>query len=93
MKDEALDVPTRAECCGETLHWLIAEASSGRFLVLRVSAGVPVRLWRCRRCERVTTEGWCPPSWGNAVADSIYTLGFEIQAEVEQAYAPEDEGA
>jgi hypothetical protein len=74
------------KCCGEPLHWLIAEAPSGCGLTLTVGSGIPVRLWRCAWCECVTVEGWVPPTWVNAIATLVHTLRVEIEERVMASY-------
>jgi len=76
-------------CCGEPLTWLIAEsARAARVHALHVGVGIPVRLWRCVRCEQVTHEGWIPPTWISAVAREADRIGAELDADVERAYSP-----
>jgi hypothetical protein len=73
-------------CCGERLEWLIADSPSGRRHARTVGKGIPVRLWRCRRCEQVTHEGWVPPTWINAVAREAAKIRAEIDAQIRLAY-------
>lgn len=74
-------------CCGEPLRWLIAESARGtRRHRLSVGRGIPIRLWRCARCERVTHEGWVPPTWINAVAREAEMINAELETAIERAY-------
>jgi hypothetical protein len=76
-------------CCEEQLHWKLAESTRGVRLHanLHFGAGIPVRLWRCRRCERVTHEGWIPPTWISAVAREADKIEAELDAAIARAYA------
>ena len=73
-------------CCGEPLRWLVAESVRGSRHALGVGSGIPVRLWRCARCERVTREGWVPPTWISAVAREAEKIRVELETEIERAY-------
>lgn len=74
-------------CCGEPLTWLVAESARGvKWHALTVGKGIPIRLWRCPRCERVTHEGWVPPTWISAVAREAERIRAELEAEVKLAY-------
>ena len=76
----------RLMCCGKPLSWLIAESVSGRRHALCAGKGIPVRLWRCTLCERLTCEGWVPPTWISAVAREAERIRGELEAEIERAY-------
>lgn len=82
------------KCCGEPLHWLIAEAPSGCGLTLTVGSGVPVRLWRCAWCECVTVEGWVPPTWVNAITARVLNeLDEGLADAIADAYTAGDSDA
>ena len=73
-------MPTQTEeCCGESLHWLIAEASDGFHTR---------QLWRCARCERFYQTGWVPPTWINATAAVCHQLNKSLDAAVAAEYSP-----
>lgn len=69
------------DCCGEPLHWLIAEATDG----YRTWT-----LWRCARCEQVYRTGWKPPTWGNKIAEVCHNLGKALDSAVAAAYGVPD---
>jgi hypothetical protein len=79
------------KCCGEPLHWLIAESARGVEVARRVEVnrGIPFRLWRCAWCEGVTYEGWVPPTWISAVARACEEIRRELEAELARAYEPQ----
>lgn len=77
-------------CCGESLHWLVAESARGKEVArcVEVDRGIPFRLWRCAWCERVTYEGWIPPTWITAIADACGEIRRELEADLARAYEP-----
>lgn len=77
-------------CCGEPLHWLIAESARGKEVARRVEvdSGIPFRIWRCAWCEHVTFEGWIPPTWITAIADACGEIRRELEADLARAYEP-----
>jgi hypothetical protein len=79
---------TELTCCGETLHWLVAESKRGVEVARRVeqNRGITFRVWRCASCERVTTEGWIPPTWISAVARASEQIRSELEADLARAY-------
>ena len=78
------------KCCGEPLHWLIAESARGKEVARRVEVdkGIPFRIWRCAWCEGVTYEGWIPPTWITAIADACSEIRRELEADLARAYEP-----
>jgi hypothetical protein len=76
------------KCCGEPLHWLIAESARGKEVARRVEVdrGIPFRIWRCAWCEGVTYEGWIPPTWITAIADACGEIRHELEADLARAY-------
>jgi hypothetical protein len=79
------------KCCGEPLHWLIAESARGKEVARRVEVdrGIPFRIWRCAWCERVTYEGWIPPTWITAIADACGEIRRELEADLARAFEPQ----
>jgi hypothetical protein len=77
-------------CCGEPLHWLIAESARGRAVCRHseVGRGIPIALWRCAWCEQVTVESWVPPTWITAIADACGEIRRELEADLARAYEP-----
>jgi hypothetical protein len=79
-REVSLDRPeSESECCEERLHWLVADGSLHELL--------PARLWRCRVCERFSTELWVPPTWGNKVAETVMRLRARLDEAIADAYA------
>ena len=76
------------KCCGEPLHWLVAESTRGKEVARRVEVnrGIPFRIWRCAWCEGVTYEGWIPPTWSTAIADACGDIRRELEADLARAY-------
>jgi hypothetical protein len=76
------------KCCGEPLHWLIAESARGVEVARRAEAnrGIPFGIWRCAWCEGVTYEGWIPPTWITAIADACGDIRRELEADLARAY-------
>jgi hypothetical protein len=78
-----LAMSEQPSCCGEPLHWLIAEA--------RASDNLAFQLYRCAWCEQFTKHlqhpwGMSRPS-GSAVAKQMHKLHRRFEAEIANAYA------
>lgn len=75
-------------CCGEPLHWLVAESARGKEVArcIVINRGITFRVWRCAWCEQTTTEGWIPPTWINAIARATSEISREVEAELARRY-------
>jgi hypothetical protein len=90
-----MDEGRRLFCCDEPLTWKVAESVTGTQHALCIGVGIPVRLWRCTRCEQVTVEGWIPPlwmdcwipqAWIEVVTREIEQIVAELNADLTRAY-------
>lgn len=67
-----------AWCCGESLHWVVAECI--------LSEQVYQRILRCAICEDHFIDSWVPPTWINAVARQWCRLREELARALDDAY-------
>jgi len=75
---------TELSCCGESLHWLVAEQRSTRNL-----SPLGWRLWRCTRCEQFNWQLEHEYAHGLPCVGAFFTHLRELRrATAVRAYVP-----